>query len=64
MCPNSQITYRCGGRPLSPPRAIRPLKQPVVSVHHEQHPGQVEAGCLLHVAVNLSCGEGLEPVYE
>ena len=40
------------------------LQHPVVGAHHEQDPEQVEAGYLLHVAINLSCGKGLESVYE
>ena len=51
-------------QPRPPPRAVRPLQQPESGAHHEQDPEQVEAGYLLHVAINLSCGEGLESVNE
>ena len=40
------------------------LQYPVVGAYHEQDLEQVEAGYLLHVAINLSCGKGMESVYD
>ena len=40
------------------------LKEPTVGAHPGLDPGQMEAGHSLHVAIDLGCGESLEPIYE